>query len=91
MVYNFFGKRTSDGTVKNENTSDLPFAEKLRKTIIRKFNKRKVESPFIHNILDVNLADMQLISKFNERSRFLFCAINFFSKYSWVIHRLFNL
>ena len=51
--------------------SDLSFAEELHKTIIRKFNKRKVQSPFIHNILDVNLADMQLISRFNEGSRFL--------------------
>ena len=91
MVYNFFGKRTSDGTVKNGNMPDLPFAEELHKTVIRKFNKRKVQSPFIHNILGVNLADMQLISKFNEGSRFLLCAFNFFSKYSGVIHRLFNL
>ena len=28
---------------------------------------------------------MQLISKFNERFRFLLCVINIFSKYAWVV------
>ena len=28
---------------------------------------------------------MQLISKFNKRVRFLLCAIDIYSKYSWVI------
>ena len=28
---------------------------------------------------------MQLISKCNERFRFLFCVINIYSKYAWVI------
>ena len=29
---------------------------------------------------------MQLISKFNNGIRFLLCAINIFSNYTWVIH-----
>ena len=29
---------------------------------------------------------MQLISKFNERFRFLLCVIDIFSKYAWVVH-----
>ena len=37
-------------------------AEELHKPIIRKFNKRKVHSPFIDNIWDGDLPDMQLIS-----------------------------
>ena len=49
--------------------------EELHKPIIRKFNKRKVESSFIDNIWGADLADMQLISTFNERSRFLLCVI----------------
>ena len=32
-----------------------------------------------------DLAGMQLISKFNERIRFLLCLINIFSKYALVI------
>ena len=32
-----------------------------------------------------DLADMQLISKFNKGFRFLLCGIDVFSKYAWVI------
>ena len=33
----------------------------------------------------VDLAYMQLISKYNKGIRFLLCAINLFSKYAWVV------
>ena len=36
--------------IKNENISNKELAEELYKPIIRKFNKRKVQSPFINNI-----------------------------------------
>ena len=36
--------------------------EELQKPIIKKFEKRKVQSPFIDNICGADLADMQLIS-----------------------------
>ena len=43
-------------------------------------------SSFKDNIWGVDLADMQLLSKFNEGFRFLLCVIDIFSKYySWVI------
>ena len=32
-----------------------------------------------------DLADMQLISKFNKEFRFLLCVIDIFIKYAWVI------
>ena len=32
-----------------------------------------------------DLADMQLISKFNKEFRFLLCVIDIFSKYAWVV------
>ena len=32
-----------------------------------------------------NLADMQLISKFNKESRFLLCVTDIYSKYAWVV------
>ena len=35
--------------------------------------------------MGADLADMQLISKFNKGFRFLLCVINIFSKYAWVI------
>ena len=60
-------------------------AEELHKSIIRKFKKRKVYSSFKDNIWGVVLADMQSISKFYKRFRFLLCATNIFSKYAWVV------
>ena len=42
-------------------------------------------SSFKDNIWGVDLADMQLLSKFNKGFRFLLCAIDIFSKYAWVI------
>ena len=50
-------------------------AEELHK-LIRKFNKRKVYSAFKDNIWAADLADMQLISKFNKGFRFLLCIID---------------
>ena len=60
-------------------------AEKLHKPIIRKFKKRKVYSAFKDNIWGPDLADMQLLSKYNKGIRFLLCVIGIFSKYAWVV------
>ena len=45
--------------------SDQQLAEELCKLIIRKSKKRKVQSTFIDNIWGTDLADMQLVSKFD--------------------------
>ena len=50
MVYKFFDKKTSGSGIKNENISNKQLAEELHKQVIRKFNKRKAQSPFIDNI-----------------------------------------
>ena len=55
------------GTAKNENTSNKELAEELHKPTIRKFEKRIEHSPFIDNIWGADLADMQLIRKFNKK------------------------
>ena len=47
--------------------------------------KKKVYSSFKDNIWDVDLADMQLISKYNKGIKYLLCAIDLFSKYAWVV------
>ena len=60
-------------------------AKESHKTIIRKSKKRKVYSGFKDNIWGADLADMQLISKFNKGFRFLLCVIDIFSKYTWVV------
>ena len=42
-------------------------------------------SSFKDNIWGVDLADMQLISKYNKGIRYLLCAIDLFSKYAFVV------
>ena len=65
MVYKFLEKKSSDRTVKNENFSNKELAEVLQEPVIKKFKKRKVQSSYIGNMWGVDLADMQLIRKFN--------------------------
>ena len=73
MDYKFFDKKTSGSSIKNENISNEELAEKLHKPVIRTFNKRKVDSPFIDNIWGADLADMQLIIKSDKGFRSLLC------------------
>ena len=75
IIYKSFHRKSSGRTVKNEIISNNELAEKLYKPIIWKFEKRKVHSPFIDNTWGTDLADMQLISKFNKGFRFLLCVI----------------
>ena len=91
MVYKFFDKKTSGSSIKNENMSDQQLAEELHKPVIRKFRKRKVHSPFIDIIWGADLADMQLISKFNKGSRFLFCVIDILAKGIAIINAFQNI
>ena len=42
-------------------------------------------SSFRDSIWGVDLADKQLLSKFNKGFRFLLCVIDIFSKYAWVV------
>ena len=66
MVYNFFCNSACGSGFKIENISNKEKAEELHKPIIGKFNKRKVHSPLVDNIWGADLADMQLIKKFNK-------------------------
>ena len=58
MVYKFFDKKNSDGTVKNENISNKELAEELFKPIVQKIEQRKVYSSFKDNVWNSDLADM---------------------------------
>ena len=82
MVSEFFDENISNGTVKTEVISSKELPEELQKPIIRKFEKRKVHLPFIVNIWSADQADVQLISKFNKRFRFLLCVIDSCIKYA---------
>ena len=69
---------------KYEIISNKELAEELDKPIIRKFEKRKVYSPFVDNIWGADLADMLLISKLNKGFGFLSRVIDIYGKYTWV-------
>ena len=97
MVYKFFDKKSASSADKSTKGSGVTaltnksvsqnqqLAEELHKPIIRKFKKRKVHSAFKDNIWGADLADMQLISRYNKGIRFLLCVIDIFSKYAWVV------
>ena len=84
MVYKFFDSKVSGSGAKLIPENKL-LANELHKPIIRKFENRKVYSTFKDNIWGVDLADMQLLSKYNKGIRFLLCVIDIFSKYAWVV------
>ena len=86
MVYKFFDKKSqgsghplSSASLIANNKENIQLVDELHKPIIRKFKKRKVYSSFRDNIWGADLADMQLLSKFNKGFRFLLCTIDIFS------------
>ena len=85
IVYKYFVKKTFGTGIKNENLSNKD-SQRYINQLLEKFKKRKVH-PQLTNIVicGVDLADMQLISKFNKGVYFLLCVIDIFSKYAWVI------
>ena len=89
MVYKFFDKKSKGSVAKHVNTKRIPqneqLADELHKPIIRKLKKRKIYSAFKDNIWAADLADMQLLSRYNKGIRFLLCVIDIFSKYAWVV------
>ena len=91
MVYKFFGKKLQgsgrplpSASQLTTNKENIQLADELHKPIIRKL-KKKVHSSFRDNIWGADLADMQLLSKFNKGFRFLLCVIDICSKYAWVV------
>ena len=80
MVHNFFDKKTKGSglshTMKSTPQNAL-LAEELHKPIIKNLKKRKVYSAFKDNIWGADLADMQLISKFNKGFRFFYVILTF--------------
>ena len=79
----FFGK-------KSKIKQNQQLANELHKSVVRKFKRRGVCFSFTSNISGggvggVDLADMQLISKYNKGIRYVLCAIDVFSKYVWVV------
>ena len=90
MVYKFFDKKIKGGgaiTLANKSAiksrpQNEQLADELHKLIIREFKKVKVYSAFKDSIWAADIADTQLISKFNKGFRFLLCVIDIYSKYA---------
>ena len=86
MVYKVFEKTSKgSGVANNEIKQNLQLAKELHKPIIRKFKKRKVYSGFKDYIWGADLADMQLIGRFNKRLKLLLCIIDILRKHAWVV------
>ena len=81
MVYRFFDKKLKGSGVNVPSEFNEELAKELHKAIIRNFQKRTVYSGFKDDTWGADLADMQLISKFNNGFRFVLCVIDILSKY----------
>ena len=53
--------------------------------LLENAREQKFIHPFKDNAWGVNLADMQSLSKCNRGIKYLFGAIDLFSKYAWVV------
>ena len=76
MVYKFFDKK-SKGSLIRSVSQNRQLVEELHKPIIRKFKKRRVHSAFKNNIWGVDIADMQLISKYKKELDFYYVNLIF--------------
>ena len=94
MVYKFFSKKSMakpsslermGSGINTAKPSSSILADELHKPVIKKFGKRKVYSQFKDNIWRVDLADMQSLSRKNKGIKYLLCAIDLYSKYTFVI------
>ena len=85
MFYKCLDKKTSGDVVESEIVPNQKLAEDLHNPVITNFEKHEVYSLFKDNICGADFADMQLISIFNERIRFLLRIIDIYSKYEWVV------
>ena len=85
MVYKFFDKKLKGSGLNIPLESNEKLARELHKPIIKNLKKITVYSGFKDNIWGADLVDMQLISKFNKRFRFLLSVIDVSSKYAWAV------
>ena len=79
IAYKFFDKKTGSVVSINEQ-----LAKELHKPVIKKFKRRKVYVRFEDNMLEADLAEIQLLSSKNKNVKYLLCVIDFFTKYAWV-------
>ena len=73
LVWKFFNERSKK--VLGSGIENKQLADEFHKPI----------NFFKDNIWGVDLADMQLTSRFNKKIRYLLCVIDLFSRYAWVV------
>ena len=73
--------RTGTGII----SENQQLANELHRPIIWKFKTRKIYLSYLDNIWGADLADIQLVSKWNKGDRFLLCVVDIYNKYVWVI------
>ena len=83
MVYKYFYKKSSGSGIATKPNYQL--ANELHKQIIREFRKQKFYQYFRDSICGDDLPDTQSLSKYTKEIKYLFCAIDLFSKYAWVV------
>ena len=82
MVYKFFDSKVASPDKKSVGSGaklilqNEQLADELRKKKVWYSKKRKVYSAFKDNTWGADLADMQLLSKYNKGVRFLLCVID---------------
>ena len=82
MVYHaFLNKKVSGSGFKSDIIANL----KNYTNQLLKFEKQKLYSSFKDNVWCADLADVQLISKFNTGIHFLLWPIYIYSKYAWIV------
>ena len=85
MVYKFFDKKSAGSGVNIPLEFNEQLAKRITQTNYQTILKKKSLFWIRDNIWGTDLADMQLISKFNKAFRFLLCVIDIFSKHAWVV------
>ena len=83
FVYKVFDTKFPGSAVKSKIMLNQQLSEELHKPIIMKLEKRNPS--FKYNISGAGLADLQLISIYNKRFRFLLCNIDIYNKYAWAL------
>ena len=77
IAYKYFDKKIGSGVSINDQ-----LAKELHKPVIKKFKRRKVYARFEDNMLEVDLAEIKLLSSKNKNVKYLLCVIDFFTKYA---------
>ena len=95
MVYKCFDIKLPDGAVKSKTMPNHKLAKEWHKPVIRKFEKRNGHSSSKNNSWGADLADIQLISKFNKGIRFyyvlLISSVNTHGLFLWIIKKTLQL